>query len=156
MRTFYISDHHFGHRNIIKYTGRPFANIAEMNETLIANHNRVVAKDDRVIFGGDFCFGSIAYCTSIFNRLKGKKYLVKGNHDRLNKARAIGFIDVLDYWYENGVLVCHYPRKNVPQKLYDECKIFLYGHIHEKILETPISKSLNMCVEWHDYTPFTL
>jgi len=157
MKTFFLSDHHFGHTNIIRLTKRPFKNVTEMNRYMIDKHNSVVGKNDRVIFGGDFSLCGLSYTIHIFNQLNGKKYIVKGNHDGLNRLRRIGFIDVFkDYWYEDGILVCHYPRKDVPQDLYNECKIFLYGHIHEKVLDPPIPKSKNMCVEHNDYTPFQI
>lgn len=43
MKTFFTSDTHFYHSNIIKYCLRPFADAHEMNETLIANWNNVVS-----------------------------------------------------------------------------------------------------------------
>ena len=61
MKTFFIADTHFGHKNIIKYCNRPFANIEEMNETLIENWNKAVSAEDAVYILGDF-----AYCTSIY------------------------------------------------------------------------------------------
>ena len=42
MKTFFTSDTHFYHSNIIKYCNRPFADAQDMNETLIANWNNVV------------------------------------------------------------------------------------------------------------------
>lgn len=56
-RVFFTSDTHFNHTNIIKYCQRPFRDIYEMNETLIANWNNVVAPDDIVFHLGDFCLG---------------------------------------------------------------------------------------------------
>ena len=51
------SDTHFGHINIIKYCNRPYADVTEMNNALIANINSQVAPEDTLIHAGDFCFG---------------------------------------------------------------------------------------------------
>ena len=56
-KTFFISDLHFNHENIIKYCNRPFPNVDKMNSSIINNWNSVVSKDDVVYFLGDFMFG---------------------------------------------------------------------------------------------------
>lgn len=53
-KTWFISDTHFGHVNILKYDERPFADIEEMNEELIKRWNKKVKNGDTVWFLGDF------------------------------------------------------------------------------------------------------
>ena len=56
MRTFLISDTHFGHENIIKSCGRPFNSFTDMNNTIINDWNAVVEPDDIVYCLGDWNF----------------------------------------------------------------------------------------------------
>lgn len=81
---FFTSDTHFYHTNIIDFCRRPFMNIEAMNETLIANWNKVVGTNDIVFHLGDFCLGDSAKWNGILDRLNGKIYLILGNHDLRN------------------------------------------------------------------------
>ena len=45
MNKWFISDTHFSHTNIIRYTGRPFQSVHEMDEQLIVNWNTHVAPE---------------------------------------------------------------------------------------------------------------
>ena len=81
---FFTSDTHFNHTNIIRFCSRPFKDVEHMNETLIANWNRVVGPDNIVFHLGDFCLGGSAEWTKILKRLNGKIYLIAGNHDMKN------------------------------------------------------------------------
>ena len=63
----FASDHHFGHAALFTFTkddgshARPgFRDVDHMNETMIANHNRVVGPTDRVYFLGDEAIRSTA------------------------------------------------------------------------------------------------
>ena len=83
----FASDHHFGHAALLTFTkddgshARPgFSDVDHMNETMIANHNRVVGPTDRVYFLGDVGF-SRATLAAVLPRLNGKKRLILGNHD---------------------------------------------------------------------------
>ena len=48
--TFFTSDTHFNHANIISFCNRPFKDVEQMNEVMIANWNHVIGKDDSVLF----------------------------------------------------------------------------------------------------------
>ncbi len=78
--TFFTSDTHFNHANIIKFCNRPFKDVEQMNDVMIANWNSVIGKDDTVFHLGDFCLGGAAEWTKILDRLNGKIYLIMGNH----------------------------------------------------------------------------
>ena len=53
---YYIADTHFGHENILKLCGRPFASLQEMNETLISAWNERVTGNDTVFILGDLFY----------------------------------------------------------------------------------------------------
>ena len=78
--TFFSSDQHFGHFNIIRLSHRPFASLDEMNEVMIAKWNVKVMADDTIYILGDLFFRS-AMVEPILKRLNGRKHLVLGNHD---------------------------------------------------------------------------
>ena len=45
---YYISDLHLLHKNCIGFDERPFADLEEMHETILANWNRKVTNSDTV------------------------------------------------------------------------------------------------------------
>lgn len=53
-KTFFISDTHWSHSNIIYYCSRPFRDKYEMDEVLINNWNEVVPEDGVVFHLGGF------------------------------------------------------------------------------------------------------
>ena len=55
-RIFYIADMHFGHKNILKYDKRPFADTGQMDEEIIRRWNERVGGDDTVYVLGDAFF----------------------------------------------------------------------------------------------------
>ena len=81
MNTFFTSDQHWGHKNIIKYCERPFDSVEEMDEAMIANWNSVVGKHDEVFHLGDFSFLTRKDALTLRRRLNGNICLLLGNHD---------------------------------------------------------------------------
>ena len=81
MNKWFISDTHFSHTNIIRYTGRPFQTADEMDTQLIKNWNAHVDFHDIVFFLGDFGLGKSDYLANICKQLNGNKICIRGNHD---------------------------------------------------------------------------
>lgn len=166
--TYYIADTHFYHANIIKYCKRPFQNAEEMNEYMIERWNQTVKPDDIVIHVGDFAMGNTLAQQKIFIRLNGHKILVLGNHDGNKRYMLnVGFEEVHDYIYRDGLLIMHDPmfvEINLRgdglftfEERYNECDYFLHGHVHNHYVHNKkLNKAINCCVENHDYTPKTL
>ena len=93
----FVSDTHFGHKNILKYTKRPFSSVEEMDEILIANWNNRVKEEDEVYHLGDVALCSPNKLRKILDRLKGKIYLIRGNQDRSAEACRDRFEWIKDY-----------------------------------------------------------
>lgn len=163
-RIFYISDTHFGHKNVIKFCGRPYNSIEEMEERLIKNWNKKVTNLDTVYVLGDMFYGK-ADAYSILNKLKGKKVLVRGNHEQWledNEYLKDRFEEVIDYKVINDnnikVVLFHFPILNWDHKHYSS--IHIHGHIHnnyrkdtEILLE---DNRYNASVDVNNYEPCTL
>lgn len=112
-QVWFTADHHFGHKGIIKYSNRPFANVDEMNESLIDRWNAVVKKGDRVYYLGDLSFLPRPITDVIVNRLNGQIYFIKGNHDKMsNDFYTTNFVTVDDlkeiYVGAQKIVLCHY------------------------------------------------
>ncbi len=83
MKTYFTSDTHYYHHNVIRYCSRPYASVEEMNEDMVKKWNEIVKPEDTVYVLGDF---SLAFRpVEIFSfRLNGIRKLVPGNHDMLH------------------------------------------------------------------------
>ena len=80
----FTSDHHFNDDRIRQFCSRPFGTVAEMDQVMTDNWNRVVGKNDIVFHLGDFCLGGSAIWTQVRECLNGHIYLCMGNHDLKN------------------------------------------------------------------------
>ena len=161
-KIFYTSDLHFGHENIIRRCNRPFKSVSEMNETLIKNWNSKVSDDDTVYILGDFFYrGDIETFKDIMTRLKGKKRIIIGNHDKFLKGvNWRNYFESLDRYLEivdNGRMVClfHYPIEE--WKGYYRKSYMLYGHVHENMCNIKEhERKFNVGVDVNEFMPMTL
>lgn len=129
---YYISDTHFGHKNIIRYDNRPFRKVDEMDAALISRWNDMVSDDDTVYVLGDFSWHREEKTLEILDSLSGHKVLIKGNHDRVSPKIARKFDKVYDYLdiSDNGtrVIMSHYPMPFWNGQFRNS--VHLYGHVH--------------------------
>ena len=134
MKTFFTSDLHLGHNNIIKYCNRPFKSLEHMNMELIRRWNERIKKEDFVYHIGDFCFRNTSNrgegiknkAQEWIDQLNGNKIFHKGNHDGNNSLKTKMHNCVINYGNIDYFLThkpIHYNNKY---------PINLVGHVHEK------------------------
>lgn len=175
MSDFFTSDTHFGHRNVIRYSHRPFCSkptshlpeqpcafcdVEAMNRALIERWNARVRSGDTVYHLGDFAMGLPATFAKYARALNGYKILVLGNHDRGFTAMGeIGFDQVHRKLVINhagcGVLLRHHPQDDLDTKGFS---IQFCGHVHEKwaTRRTPAGGLIvNVGVDQNDFRPIT-
>lgn len=137
METWFISDTHFGHKNILEYekVARPFESIQEMHEVMIERWNSVVSSKDLVYHLGDVAFGS--RWIGLVKKLNGKKRLVMGNHDTYPAYSYLQYFDKLYgvVFWERCVL-SHMPVH--PNGLGSRWLLNVHGHLHSKVVSYPI------------------
>ena len=147
MQYWFTADQHYDHENIIKYCDRPFKTIEEMNETLIANHNAVVAKEDVVVHAGDFTWGNATRAKELIRRLHGNPIFLRGSHDHWLPGKAH------EIWekrlYGQPIVVCHYAMRVWASSHYNSWQ--LYGHSHGCL--EPQGKQYDVGVDNNNFFP---
>lgn len=154
-KIFLIGDCHFGHRNIIKYCNRPFANVEEMTRGLIKNWNSVVGKNDIVYVVGDFALCGKQKIIEIGNQLNGRKRLIIGNHDRasVNTYREAGFEFVYNHpiVLDDFYIVSHIPMVGISE---NTPFANIFAHVHDDPTYKDCScRSFCVSAERINYTP---
>ena len=166
MKIWLISDTHFGHEEILDLDKhghrivRPFADMQDMQQKMVASWNEVVGVDDTVFHLGDLAWDLTSMMVGWL--LNGNKKLILGNHDRFH---------VTDYGrHDFEVVTGNYPihtaggwwtflshaplhnsSLNLPgiQGLGN-----IHGHIHEQ--PGPSPQHFNVSVERIGYRPILL
>ena len=131
---YFTADMHFGHRAIINMQNRPFESVEEMDRILLQNYNSVVRQNDTVYILGDICHHmKIEDADNLIRKMNGRKYLIKGNHDKNYDPRL--FADMQDFMTAsvNGqyFAMMHYPMLSWPKK--NSRSIQVHGHIHARM-----------------------
>jgi len=170
---FLVSDTHFGHAGVCKFTHpddpevklRPWTDPDEMDEAMIRNWNDRVRPNDKVYHLGDVVINRKALKT--LSRLNGDKVLIRGNHDifRDDEYREY-FRELRAYHVMNGMILSHIP---VHEASLGRFGVNIHGHLHgsrvkracgidAKTGATLYSKEIDprywcACVEQTDFAP---
>jgi len=146
MNYFFTADEHYGHKNIIKYCNRPFADVNKMDEFIISNHNEVVKDSDLVIHAGDFTLTNKHIAGEYIKRLNGKHIFVKGSHDKWSQNLPWIYNITIE---KQLIIVCHYAMRRWPRSHYGAWHV--YGHSHGKLL--PYGLSWDVGVDNNNFCP---
>lgn len=170
--TWFISDPHFGHASMLKFLRqdgallRPqFANVDEMDDFIITQHNSVVKPDDKVYILGDIAMKK-RFLEKVL-KLNGRKRIILGNHDIFGYkeyARYFGEVYHMRTLPGEGILMTHIPIHIQSVK---RGWVNVHGHLHAQIvaqdqqmiegtLADQHPKYYSVCVEQHNYTPVNM
>ena len=156
---FYVADTHFCYEPLVESRG--FVSVAQMNEALIENWNRTVSDEDTVYLVGDIGYNGGFVPCEILSRLKGKKHLIRGNHDTCYEDAQLLYLyfeTVTDFTEiddgDTHILLSHYPL------LYNKRGYMVHGHLHNSdqfydILKN-LPRMLNCGVDVNGMRPVTL
>jgi calcineurin-like phosphoesterase family protein len=173
--TYFFSDPHFGHRNIVKSISkwedtsscRNFESIEEHDQTIIDNINRLVKQNDVVYCLGDWSFGPPDNVRVYRNQIKCKNlHLILGNHDKHIRPKDSPFRgcfssvnDVLQFslrldglYAKTKFFLSHYSHQVWPN--HHHHSIHLFGHSHGSL--QGLGRSMDVGLDCHNFNPFHL
>lgn len=155
MKNFFSSDFHLDHKNVIKYDNRPFADIIDMNDEIITNHNQIVKPNDNFYFLGDFCFSNRT--EHFLRQLNGNLFFIKGNHDKHDTIKLyqkygtyLGEQKRIKIG-EQEIILNHYAMRVWDKSHHGAWH--LYGHSHGSLPDNPNSLSFDIGCMNFDYKP---
>jgi calcineurin-like phosphoesterase family protein len=142
---YFISDTHFGHKNILKFERTEFTTIEEHDQYLIDSINSVVTNNDELYLLGDI--GNMKKVPL----LNGRKYLIVGNHDdRGRQTFPAFFAEVYDFpvYLTKRILLSHIPHP------VDQGVLNVHGHLHGSALSS--KNHLNLSAAVIKYKPVSM
>ncbi len=157
-KTYFSSDWHLGHTNIIKYDKRPFNNIEEMDKTIIDNYNSIVYNGDDFYFLGDFAFNKNKIeLEKYFQELNGNIFFIKGNHDHKDTIKLyekygtyLGNLTEIEI-NNQRIVLCHYAMRVWNKSHHGTWH--LYGHSHHSLPDDKNSLSFDIGLMGYNYKP---
>lgn len=136
---YFTSDLHAFHKNILEYDELPFESLEEYRNFIIEIWNSTICNNDEVYLLGDTAVGGKnGDINNFLHALNGKKYLIKGNHEKeiMKTSHLKGHFEwikdyhVFDYNKKRFVLM-HFPIESWLNK--NNGSIHLHGHSHGRL-----------------------
>jgi len=165
-KLFFSSDHHFGHKNIIKFQNRPFKDVQEQDNELVRLWNETVPPDGIVIYQGDFALKlkseKLKWILESLNY--EKMYLIIGNHEKdiLKKYWAKKYFEIIsqriEFYIQDGnkmnvIVADHFPLLSWNRKYHGS--YHTYGHVHNNDFIHPEKRTYNVCIDVNNYRPIS-
>lgn len=157
---FFTSDLHFFHKAVIDFENRPFEDVDEMNAEIVRRWNTVVKNDsDEIYILGDVSFGKNSETFELIKKLKGRKYLISGNHDKLSLYVRDQFEWIKDYHKlridNHRFILFHYPIYCWDGK--EKGYIHLHGHVHTNSHEDiKLKNKINVGMNLWSFAPVSI
>lgn len=179
----FTSDYHLFHKNIIKYSNRPFKDMLEMNEEIRDRHNQVFDKDSIVFNLGDALLVPrlansketdpyyLRQAESLLSTFKGKIFYLPGNHEaQLDLIRRqwkiipqLYEVSIDDPDAQKGkqsIVLCHYALRTWSRAHHGSWH--LYGHSHaglkndfgDLMQDYQYTLSMDVGVDANDFYPY--
>jgi len=178
----WTSDYHLFHKNIIKYSNRPFKNVLEMNEEIRDRHNKVFEKDAIVFNLGDALLiprrdgksndtDYTRQAESLLSTFNGNVYYLPGNHENhmdlirrhwriMPQLYEVRIEDEDTETLRQSIVMCHYALRTWNKAHHGAWHV--YGHSHgglmndngEMMQDNPHTLSMDVGVDSNDYYPF--
>ena len=157
VNTWFTSDFHLGHRNIIRYCNRPFQSTGEMDAEILDNLNSRVQQNDILYFLGDFCMGGPSQAARYRDRVVCRHiHVIEGNHDRALRRLANSFSSTNQLAQiridGQGIVLCHYAMRVWQHS--SRGAWHLYGHSHGNLKDNQASLSMDVGVDTHQFMPW--
>lgn len=157
MTIWFTSDWHLSHKNIMKYSKRPFETVEEMNDEILLNYNRKVKKNDDVYILGDFSF-RLATAEEFLQSMNGNIHFILGNHDRRIKQILRKYCVFVTDFHElktegKNITLCHYPLYSYNKSHFNAYS--LYGHHHSDVSSIVQGKRMNVGVDQNNFQPIS-
>jgi len=143
---------------------RPFDSYEKMEEELVSAWNCIVSEKDEVYYLGDFSISSkISDVDRIFERLNGRVYIIKGNHDGWIKSKGIfpvtkSSVCTLIHpehelkYNKHSFILSHYAMRTWNKSHYGS--IHLYGHSHGNVPDYGLS--MDVGVDCNNFYPIDI
>ena len=176
-KVWFTSDLHFLHGNALVFhperleeAGIPYADfeadrgviVEKYAEWLIEKWNKTVRREDYVYILGDLSLANKERTEKVLGKLRGRKYLIFGNHDKSCKGLENYFEwcgDIKEAKFTNNqfkfidpnetfcVELCHYPLLTWNRRTHGS--VHLHGHVHGALdAFNDSGKELRLDVGW--------